>query len=158
MPLDPNRATAVYRFFNRDGRLLYVGITYDPADRWQGHAAKAQWWKDAVDNTIDWYDTRTEAERAEKTAIRYEKPIHNVAGNVVPYQRPPRRRRMKLPRRIPITDEIWALYQELCAEEGVTPEDDMRAHVGSRLKAHKAEQRRHAAHLRRLNKKPTAED
>ncbi|MHC3450833.1 GIY-YIG nuclease family protein [Streptomyces prasinus] len=158
MPLDPNRATAVYRFFDKTGRLLYVGIAYDPAERWQHHAAKAKWWKEAVDNTIDWYDTRAEAERAEMTAIRYEKPIHNIIGNVVPYQRPPKKRGMKLPRKVPISDEIWVHYQELCAEKGVTPEEDMAAHVAARLKAHKAEQRRYAAHLRRLNKKPASDD
>lgn len=67
MPLDPNRATAVYRFFDRQGHLMYVGIAYDPAERWKHHAAKTRWWKDAADNTIEWYDTRAEAERAEKS-------------------------------------------------------------------------------------------
>jgi predicted GIY-YIG superfamily endonuclease len=149
---DANRATAVYRFFDRDGRLLYVGIAFDPAERWEKHAAVAEWWKDAADNTIDWYDTRAEAGRAELTAIRYEKPIYNKVGNVKPYQKPTKRRGMKLPRRVPIVDDIWAIYEKLCAEAGVTPEVDMRTHVEGRLKARKAEQRRYAAHLRRLER------
>lgn len=150
MPATPDRATAVYRFFDKAGCLLYVGIAYDPAERWRHHATKAAWWKDAVDNTIDWYDTRAEAERAELAAIRYEKPLYNKVGSVIPYQVPATRRGMRIPRKIPIGDDAWAVYEELCAAEGVTPEEDMLGHIGARLKDHKAEQRRHATRLRRL--------
>jgi GIY-YIG catalytic domain. len=152
MSQEKPRATAVYRFFDASGRLLYVGIAFDPAERWKHHASKTRWWKDAVDNTIEWYDTRAEAERAEKTALRYEKPIYNKAGSVVPYQGPTTKRGMKLPRKIRTEDDVWADYEKLCAESGLTPEEDIMAHVDRQIRAHRAEQRREAAYLKRIAK------
>lgn len=150
MPDAQNRATAVYRFFDADARLLYVGIAFDPAERWKDHAARTRWWKDAVDNTIEWYDTRAEAERAERTAIRYEKPIYNKAGSVSPYKGPTTKRGMKTPRKISMDDEVWADFEKLCAEKGVTPEEDIVGYIKRRVKAYRAEQRREAAYLKRL--------
>lgn len=145
---EQNRATAVYRFFGASSRLLYVGIAYDPAERWKQHAASAAWWKDAVDNTIDWYDTRAEAARAELTAIRYEKPIYNKVGSVTPYKGPVRKRDMKLPRKITVADDVWADYEKLCAEKDLTPEEDIAAYIKRQIRAHRTEKRREAAELR----------
>lgn len=151
MPAEQNRATAVYRFFDADGRLLYVGIAYDPAERWKHHAAKTRWWKDAVDNTIEWYGTRVEAERAEKVALRYEKPIYNKAGSVTPYQGSTAKRGMKLPRRISgIADDVWADYEKLCAERGTNSEEGIATHVTRQIRAYRAEKRRDAAYFKRL--------
>lgn len=150
MPDEQNRATAVYRFFDASERLLYVGIAYDPAERWKHHAAVTKWWKDAVDNTIDWYDTRAEAERAELTAIRYEKPVYNKVASVTPYQGSTLKRGMKLPRKIKIEDDVWEDYERLCAERGLTPEEDITVHVKRQIRAHRAEQRREASYLKRL--------
>jgi predicted GIY-YIG superfamily endonuclease len=147
---DPNRATVVYRFFDRTGRLLYVGITYDPAERWKHHAAKTRWWRDAADNTLEWYGTRAEAERAEQVAIRYEKPLYNKAGSANAYQGPTTKRGMRLPRRVHVADDIWADFEKLCAEEGVTPEEAITAHIAGRIKADRLEKRRYAAQLRRI--------
>lgn len=155
---EQDRATAVYRFFNADGRLLYVGIAYDPAERWKDHARRTKWWKDAVNNTIDWYDTRAEAERAERTALRYEKPIYNKAGSVTPYQGPTAKLGMKLPRKVSIDDDVWADFERLCAERDVTPEEDIAAHVERSVKSHRAAQRREAAYLRRLAAARTVSD
>jgi hypothetical protein len=149
-PIDSTRRTAVYRFFDKAERLLYVGIAFDPGERWKRHAAVARWWKDAVDNTIDWYDTRAEAERAELTAIRYEKPIYNKRDSVTPYQGSTTKRGMKLPRKLQVDDDVWADYEKLCAEKGVTPEEDITAHIKRRIKAHRAEERRYAADLKYL--------
>lgn len=146
----PNRATAVYRFFDATGQLLYVGIAYDPSERWKHHAAKTRWWKEAVDNTIEWYDSRAEAERAEKVALRYEKPVYNKAGSVAPYQGPTGKRGMKIPRKVQIDDDIWVDFERLCADRGVTPEEDIAAHVERSVKSHRSAQRREAAYLRRL--------
>jgi hypothetical protein len=147
---EQSRATAVYRFFDKGGRLLYVGIAYDPTERWKYHADKTRWWKDAVDNTIEWYDTRREAERAEKVALRYEKPIYNKAGSVAPYKGSTAKRGMKLPRKVQVEDDVWADYEKLCAERGVTPEEDVAAYLKREIRAHRAEQRREAAYLKRI--------
>jgi predicted GIY-YIG superfamily endonuclease len=75
------RRTAVYRLYSSDGRLLYVGITYNPNTRFQEHAAEKVWWED-VDMTkteIRWYKNRKLAKKAETEAIATEHPVFNVA-------------------------------------------------------------------------------
>lgn len=149
MPDEP-RATAVYRFFDVSGRLLYVGIAFDPAERWKHHASHTRWWKDAVDNTIEWYDARPEAERAEKVALRYEKPIYNKAGSITPYQGSTAKRGMKLPRKIQIEDDVWADYEKLCASRDLSAEEDVTVYVKRQIRAHRAEQRRDAAYAKNI--------
>ena len=36
--------TAVYRFYDEADRLLYVGISRNPAARWAQHAVEKKWW------------------------------------------------------------------------------------------------------------------
>lgn len=69
----------VYRFFDADDRLLYVGITDDPKGRWKAHA-KREWWHQVARHAITWHDTRADALAAEAAAIASEGPLHNVAG------------------------------------------------------------------------------
>lgn len=79
MYLDDHR-TALYRFFDADGTLLYVGITYDTEQRFASHSNNSPWWKDAVSHTVEWRDTRRLALAAELTAIRNERPRYNING------------------------------------------------------------------------------
>lgn len=81
----PPERTALYRLYDADDRLLYVGISKRPAVRWAEHAIdKADlWWADVVRKTVEWFETREEAETAEVRAIRTEKPEHNKAHNPV---------------------------------------------------------------------------
>lgn len=69
--------TALYRLYDTDDRLLYVGITNDPKKRWTHHASMKPWWPDVARHAVEWYDSRPEAEVAEFAAIRSEAPIHN---------------------------------------------------------------------------------
>jgi hypothetical protein len=69
--------TAVYRFFNAAGVLLYVGVATWPPTRWKQHAKEKSWWGEVADKTTTWYPTRVEAEAAEAVAINTEKPLHN---------------------------------------------------------------------------------
>jgi len=71
--------TCVYRFYDAEGRLLYVGVTYSPAMRFREHARR-DWWADAVRNTIVWHDRRADALAEEARAIATEGPLHNIAG------------------------------------------------------------------------------
>lgn len=146
---DTDQQTGLYRLFDKGGRLLYVGIGYDPAVRWARHAAVTKWWKDVAEKYVDWYDTRAEAERAEITAIRYERPVYNKRDSPTPYEGPTGKRGLALPRKVQIVDDVWATYLVLCAEEGVTVDEDMNRHVKRRLRAHRAEERRYAAELGR---------
>lgn len=71
---------ALYRHFDADGALLYVGITDNPSRRLAEHI-KADNWKIA-EVKVEWFDSRACALQAECAAIRVEQPRHNVgAGN-----------------------------------------------------------------------------
>ncbi|MGW2010939.1 GIY-YIG nuclease family protein [Streptomyces nigrescens] len=140
----------MYRLCDKQGRLLYVGIAYDPDARWAQHAAVTRWWRDVADKYVEWYETRAEAERAEIVAIRYERPIYNKRDSPKPYKGSTAKRGLALPRRISIKDEIWETYQVVCAEEGLTVDEDITRHIKRQLRAHRAEERRHKTELRRL--------
>lgn len=75
-----DQPTALYRFFDADGALLYVGITADLEQRWSSHQRKP-WWPDVAKKTVEWHDTRPVALAAELEAIKSEAPRYNVAGS-----------------------------------------------------------------------------
>lgn len=68
--------TALYRHFDADGQLLYVGITSDPRRRLSEHLKAAKWPIASVD--LEWFDNDLSAVRAERKAILTESPIHNI--------------------------------------------------------------------------------
>lgn len=76
--------TALYRFFDADDVLLYVGIAYIPDSRQGQHARDAAdtWYPLQVRRTLVWFDTRNEAEQAEKAAIKTERPRFNARHNL----------------------------------------------------------------------------
>lgn len=71
----------LYRFFDREGRLLYVGITGNPWSRFSKHRDEKPWWDDIAHITMQRYGSREELAAAERVAIVSEKPIHNVMHN-----------------------------------------------------------------------------
>lgn len=78
--------TAVYRLWDEDGELLYVGITYDVRERWRHHNKHKPWWPQVAHERFDWYETRPEAEEAEVHAIVVGNPVHNVEKNWPSYK------------------------------------------------------------------------
>lgn len=72
------REHAVYRFFDSEGGLLYVGSSYKITDRVVCHAQLSPWVYAATRIDIEWFPTRLEAQRAERVAIRTEDPRHNI--------------------------------------------------------------------------------
>lgn len=76
-----DQPTALYRFYDADGALLYVGITADLEKRWSGHQSNKAWWSDVTEKTVQWHDDRPSALAAELEAIRSEAPRYNVAGS-----------------------------------------------------------------------------
>lgn len=76
--------TALYRFFDADGDLLYVGISLNPWTRWKQHKSVKDWAEDVASSTIEWHDTREEALDAERLAIIDERPRYNVVHNRQP--------------------------------------------------------------------------
>lgn len=82
----PPRTGYVYRLYNRQQELLYVGKTYSVSKRLYGkggHVTK-DWFPDVTAVKIAEYRSEAEALLAEGFAIREEKPKHNLA---VPVQR-----------------------------------------------------------------------
>jgi predicted GIY-YIG superfamily endonuclease len=87
----PSERVALYRFFDADGVLLYVGITSDIEQRWSRHANdRKSWWPHVAKKTVEWLDNRWEASQAEARAVRDEGPMHNI-------QRPRMKRRPEVP-------------------------------------------------------------
>ncbi|NUR04241.1 MAG: GIY-YIG nuclease family protein [Streptomyces sp.] len=71
--------TALYRLFDANGALLYVGITNDPEVRWKAHSHKKPWWPEVTEKAVMWFVDRTAAATAEARAIRLEAPLWNIA-------------------------------------------------------------------------------
>ncbi|WP_052432812.1 GIY-YIG nuclease family protein [Streptacidiphilus carbonis] len=71
---------ALYRFFDREGQVLYIGICLEPAKRWYSHADRS-WWRNVTSYKVTWYPSRSEAALAEGKAIAAERPKHNVVFN-----------------------------------------------------------------------------
>lgn len=79
-----NKATWVYRYFDADDVLLYIGITDNLENRLDDHARSSSWMDFAVRSTLDRHERRAEAEEAEIAAIRAERPLFNLAHNDEP--------------------------------------------------------------------------
>lgn len=87
-PLPPKRRRegrtedhVLYRFFNAEGVLLYVGITYDLSMRFSTHSVERWWWGQWAYSTVVRYHSRAALEAAERKAIKSEKPLHNAVHN-----------------------------------------------------------------------------
>jgi len=78
---DGTDETAVYRLYDSNDRLLYVGIGRNPVARWGHHSARP-WWADVVRFTVVWHPTRKQAASEERVALKAESPVHNVQGTV----------------------------------------------------------------------------
>lgn len=83
-----SQPTALYRFFDEGGVLLYVGITADVGIRWDAHERRKPWWPQVSRKTVEWFDTRPKARAAELIAISSERPLYNLADSpLVPVSR-----------------------------------------------------------------------
>lgn len=73
----------LYRLFDIDGRLLYVGITINPAKRIRSHQT-GKWWGSLIQRTdirrLPEGTGRVGAESIERKVIGAERPEHNVLG------------------------------------------------------------------------------
>lgn len=74
-------ATALYRHWNSDGELLYVGISLSAVQRLGQHRTTAHWFGQIANMTIEWFDSREAALEAERQAIKSECPKFNKAHN-----------------------------------------------------------------------------
>ena len=77
----PDEPTALYRWFDADDQLLYVGISNNVVRRSGEHAKAKAWMRQAVRNTVEWLPDRASALAAEEAAIESEHPKHNIVHN-----------------------------------------------------------------------------
>lgn len=67
----------LYRCFDADDRLLYIGATYNLERRTKAHAHRSPWWPQVARVTSESFEFRWQAMTAERAAIVNEKPLHN---------------------------------------------------------------------------------
>lgn len=70
--------TDLYRHFDKDGKLLYVGVSLSTMKRLSQHKKASHWFNEITSVTIQKYKSRQEALDAERSAIVEENPIHNL--------------------------------------------------------------------------------
>jgi hypothetical protein len=73
--------TSVYRYYDRMGALIYVGITSRGIRRNIEHNLDREWWPYVVTQEVDHYATRDEALLLERHLIRKYEPPFNVQHN-----------------------------------------------------------------------------
>lgn len=71
----------MYRLFDAEGVLLYVGISNEPPVRYTAHSYDKPWWHEVVEKTEQWFPNRAAALKVEADAIANEMPKYNLAGS-----------------------------------------------------------------------------
>lgn len=72
--------TALYRHYDAEGKCLYIGISGFPLRRTDQHVQESPWFGSVVRIELEWHEDRPSASRAEKIAIREERPKFNRSG------------------------------------------------------------------------------
>lgn len=67
----------VYRFFDADGALLYVGVTMSVLSRMMAHR-RLPWYREIATIKVEHHDTKELAFAAERAAIAAENPRYNL--------------------------------------------------------------------------------
>ncbi|MBM1556687.1 GIY-YIG nuclease family protein [Sulfitobacter mediterraneus] len=68
--------TALYRHFDAEGALMYIGITTDPERRLSEHIKSGRWPIASV--RVEWVQSALDAAAVERRAIIEENPKHNI--------------------------------------------------------------------------------
>lgn len=96
-----SRRGVIYRLYDSDGRLLYIGRTIrPPSQRMREHGDVQPWWDQVATGTMEFVPLG-EVEAVERRAILAENPLHNLERHPV-----------KKERRAefvwgPLPDELW---------------------------------------------------
>jgi len=73
-----SEVTELYRHFDADGQLLYVGISLSAVVRLCAHMNCSPWADQIAMLTIERHPTREAAMAAERAAVKEERPLHNI--------------------------------------------------------------------------------
>jgi hypothetical protein len=80
-PLDAPGAHCLYRHFDADGELLYIGVSLSAVERLSAHNRTARWADKITRVEIERFPTRQAVLAAEEYAIKAERPIYNHQHN-----------------------------------------------------------------------------
>lgn len=72
------KKTALYRFFNKDGILLYVGVSMHLINRVNQHGKEKEWFEEIANINIEYFNERIDALDAEEIASKTENPLYNI--------------------------------------------------------------------------------
>lgn len=75
-----SRPAAVYRLYDADDVLLYIGSAFDPAERCKAHVRQS-WWPKVARRADEWFPHRRAAYVAEMNAIASEDAKYNRMGS-----------------------------------------------------------------------------
>jgi predicted GIY-YIG superfamily endonuclease len=73
--------TYLYRLLDGESRLLYIGISNAPIYRLFQHLEEKPWAPQITWQHVKRYESREEAEQAERECIRTERPLYNIRHN-----------------------------------------------------------------------------
>ena len=73
------RSTHLYRHYNSQGKLLYIGVSLSAVARLSQHEMHSHWFTDIARVEVETYGTRKDALEAEAKAIKEERPAFNIA-------------------------------------------------------------------------------
>ena len=76
-PMASDSKTDLYRHFDADGNLLYIGVSTSALTRFKQHKHRSSWVDKVRTITIEKYSDRQSAFAAEKDAIEKERPPYN---------------------------------------------------------------------------------
>lgn len=116
-------APCLFVFYDESRTLLYAGVTNSPSMRFMQHAAERDWWPAVRTITLEYHETMGAALEAERSAIRDERPAHNI-------QHSPTARGETPIRHVRVADDLW---QEV-TEEAKASGDSRTAIVVSGIK------------------------
>jgi predicted GIY-YIG superfamily endonuclease len=74
-----NDSAQLYRHFDADNKLLYVGISLNTFARLSQHKDHSKWFEKIKRVEVEHFNTREEAMAQERKAIKTEMPMFNIA-------------------------------------------------------------------------------
>jgi hypothetical protein len=77
------RGFHLYRHFDSNGVLLYVGVSISAVSRLRAHKQSAHWFWSIANVTVQSFNTREESLAAEKEAIKTERPLFNITHSTI---------------------------------------------------------------------------
>lgn len=73
-----NTKTALYRCYDNENNLLYIGISLSAINRLSQHKSHSKWFDAIAKVDVEWFQDRDSAILAEMEAVRIEQPKFNV--------------------------------------------------------------------------------